>query len=93
MSPDELLTHLEAELARCSDERDRLRAELDLAFAARDRALLDNARLDRMLFEAETERDWLRGELLSVIGSRSWVLTRPLRRILGSTRPEAADPP
>jgi hypothetical protein len=91
MEPDELLTHLESELARCGDERDRLRAELEAATVERDRALLENSRLDRMLLTAEHERDWLRGELLSVVGSKSWILTRPLRRMLGSDRPESVD--
>jgi hypothetical protein len=97
MTPDEVLTLLEAELARCRDERDRLRAELNSAIAERDgalqRAWLDIARLDRMLLAAERERDRLRGELLSVVGSKSWLLTRPLRRMLGSDRPEGAEPP
>jgi transcriptional regulator CtsR len=93
MTPDEILTHLEAELARCRDERDRLIAELEAVIAERDSSLLENVRLDRMLLSAERERDWLRGELLSVIGSKSWLLTRPLRRVLGSDRPEAVEPP
>ena len=38
MTPDELLTHLEAELARCRDERDRLSAELEATRAERDEA-------------------------------------------------------
>jgi|tagenome__1003787_1003787.scaffolds.fasta_scaffold20604320_2 hypothetical protein len=92
MDPDELLTYLEAELARCGDERDRLRAEVEAAKTERDRAVLESSRLDRMLLTAEHERDWLRGELLSVMASRSWSLTRPLRRLLGSDRPESADP-
>ena len=39
MTPDELLTYLESELARCRDDRDRLRAELENAVVERDRAL------------------------------------------------------
>jgi hypothetical protein len=93
MTPDELLSHLEAELARCRDERDRLRAELEGVIAERDRSELDNVRLDRMLLSSERERDWLRGELLSVLGSRSWLVTRPLRRVLGSARPESLERP
>ena len=93
MTPDELLTHLEAELARCRDDRDRLVAELDAVIAEREAARRESARLDRMLYTAEGERDWLRGELLSVLGSKSWLLTRPLRRLLGSARPEAVEPP
>jgi hypothetical protein len=93
MTPDELLTHLEAELARCRDERDRLRAELDGVLAERAAAQDECARLDRMLLTAESERDWLRGELLSVVGSKSWQLTKPLRRALGSDRPEGVEPP
>jgi uncharacterized protein (DUF3084 family) len=98
MTPDELLTHLETELARCRDERDRLRAELEAARIERDQALQDGARWDRMLLalqvkldEAEHERDWLYGELQSVIGSKSWMLTRPLRGLRGSDRPETAE--
>lgn len=93
MTPDELLTHLEAELARCRDERDRLRAEVDGAVSERAAALNECARLDRMLLAAERERDWLRGELLSVVGSKSWQLTKPLRSVLGSDRPEGVEPP
>lgn len=93
MTPDELLTQLEAELARCRDERDRLRAEIDGSILERDRALQDAARLDRLLLTAEYERDWLRGELLSVVGSKSWLLTRPLRKVLRSDRPEGVEPP
>jgi hypothetical protein len=88
MTPDELLTYLEAELARCSDERDRLRAELESAVVERDCARKETARIERMLTEAENERDRLYGELDSVIGSKSWLLTRPLRRMAGSDRPE-----
>ena len=93
MMPDDVLNHLEAELARCRDDRDRMSAELDAVMAERDRAMADGIRLDRMLLIAERERDWLRGELLSVVGSKSWHLTRPLRRALGSDRPEKVDPP
>jgi hypothetical protein len=100
MTPDEVLTHLEAELARCRDERDRLRAELEVALAERDSALLEGVRSDRILLAmqaeldaAEEKRDWLYGELDSVIGSKSWLLTKPLRRLLGSDRPEAPEPP
>ena len=99
MKPDELLTHLEAELARCRDERDRLRAELEAAIVDRDRAELEGLRWDRMLLAlqaeldaAEATRDWLYGELDSVLGSKSWLLTKPLRRLTGSDRPEAPDP-
>jgi uncharacterized protein (DUF3084 family) len=98
MTPDELLTHLETELARCRDERDRLQAELEAARIERDEALRDGARWDRLLLalqvkldEAEHERDWLYGELQSVIGSKSWMLTRPLRGLRGSDRPETAE--
>jgi uncharacterized protein (DUF3084 family) len=100
MTPDELLTHLEAELARSYDERDRLTAELEAACAERDRALQDSARSQRLLLRlqadldrAEETRDWLYGELDSVIGSKSWLLTRPLRAVLGSDRPETVAPP
>jgi uncharacterized protein (DUF3084 family) len=100
MTPDELLTHLEAELARCRDERDRLRGEVEAARSERDRAQRDSARWDRMLLalqvkldEAEQERDWFYGELQSVIGSKSWMLTRPLRGLRGSDRPETAQRP
>ena len=93
MTPDELLTHLEAELARCRDERDRLCAEVDAVIAERDRALLDCARLDRMLLSAEHERDRLYGELQSLLASKSWLVTRPLRQVLGSDRPESAERP
>jgi hypothetical protein len=100
MTPDELLTHLEEELARCRDERDRLSAELELARADRDEALHDGLRWDRMLLklqaerdEAEEMRDWLYGELESVLGSKSWMLTRPLRGLRGSDRPEATERP
>jgi hypothetical protein len=99
LAPDDLLTHLEAELARCRDDRDRLRAELELALAERDGALSEGIRWDRMLLElqaklddAEETRDWLRGELDSVIGSKSWLLTRPLRLLRGSDRPESPEP-
>jgi hypothetical protein len=91
MTPDELLTHLEAELARCRDERDRLRAELEGAVVERDQALARSLRAERMLMAAEHERDRLHGELHSLVGSRSWQLTRPLRRLTGSDRPEAAE--
>ena len=47
MTPDELLTHLEAELARCRDERDRLSAELEVTLAERDAARCDSARSER----------------------------------------------
>jgi chromosome segregation ATPase len=91
MTPDELLTHLEAELARCRDERDRLRAELEGALAARDEALRESALRERELIAAETERDRLNGALHSLVGSKSWLLTRPLRRLTGSDRPEATE--
>jgi uncharacterized protein (DUF3084 family) len=100
MTPDELLTHLEAELARCRDERDRLSAELEAAVIERDRALQERARWDRLLLTlqveldvAEHERDYLYGELQSVVGSKSWLMTRPLRKLLGSTRPEDPEVP
>jgi hypothetical protein len=92
MTPDEILTQLEAELARCRDERDGLGARLEVVIDERERAELEIIRLDRMLLSTQRERDWLRGELLSVLESRSWSLTRPLRRALGSDRPEAAEP-
>jgi hypothetical protein len=100
MTSDELLTHLEAELARCQDERDRLSAELEAAVIERDRALQERARWDRLLLtvqveldEAEYARDYLYGELQSVLGSKSWVMTRPLRQLFGSTRPENPEVP
>jgi hypothetical protein len=100
MTPDELLTHLEAELARCRDERDRISGELELTRAERDGALLENARAERMLLAvqaeldaAEAERDRLFGELDSLLRSKSWLVTRPLRSLLGSDRPEAVDAP
>ena len=100
MTPDELLTHLEAELARCRDERDRLSAELEAARAERDEARRDGLHWDRTLLtlqadldEAEEMRDWLYGELESVLGSKSWMLTRPLRGLRGSDRPEATGRP
>jgi hypothetical protein len=96
MTPDELLNHLEAELARCHDERDRLSAELELTASQRDQALQDGARSERMLLAlqsdlaaAELERDRLYGELDSLLRSKSWVVTRPLRYLRGSDRPEA----
>jgi uncharacterized protein (DUF3084 family) len=99
MTSDEPIAHLEAELARCRAERDRLIAELDTARTERDQALREGLRWDRMLLklqadldEAEHERDRLYGELQSVIGSKSWLLTRPLRGLRGSDRPEAAGP-
>jgi hypothetical protein len=98
MASDEVLTHLEAELARCRDERDRLRAELEVAEAERDRARLEGVRWDRTVLalqakldDAETTRDALFGELDSVLGSKSWMLTRPLRLLRGSDRPESPD--
>ncbi len=98
MTPDELLTHLEAELARCSDERDRLAAELEHAAAERDAASLDVARSERMLLAMQSEldaaeayRDRLFGELDSLLRSKSWLVTRPLRALLGSDRPEAPE--
>jgi uncharacterized protein (DUF3084 family) len=91
MTADELLTHLESELARCRDERDRLRAELEGALTERDQALRESALAERMLIAAENERDRLHAALHSLIGSKSWLLTRPLRRLTGSDRPEAAE--
>ena len=91
MEPDELLTHLEAELARCRDERDRLRGELELALAGRDDALRERARIERLLAAAEQERDRLHGALHGMVNSKSWLVTRPLRRLTGSDRPESAD--
>jgi hypothetical protein len=100
MKPDELLSHLEAELARATDERDRLSAEREAAVTARDLALVENARSERALLAlqaeldaAEGERDRLYGELDSLLGSKSWFVTKPLRRLFGSDRPEAPDPP
>ena len=100
MAPDDLLTHLEAELARCRDDRDRLRAELEVAVAERDGALLEGIRRDRTVLElqaklddAEETRDWLAGELDSVIRSKSWLVTRPLRLLRGSDRPESPEQP
>lgn len=100
MGPDELLSHLEAELARCRDERDRLSTELEVLIGERDSAIRDAARSERMLLAlqadldaAEQERDRLFGELDSLLRSKSWLVTRPLRRLLGSDRPEAPDPP
>jgi hypothetical protein len=98
MTPDELLSHLEAELARCRDERDRLSAELELTRSQLDEAVLDSARSERMLLAmqsdldaAEGERDRLFGELDSLLRSKSWLVTRPLRSLLGSDRPEAPE--
>jgi hypothetical protein len=93
MTPDELLTHLEAQLARCGDERDRLTAERAAILGELESNRLEIARVERLLSTAEAERDWLRGELLSVLASKSWLVTRPLRRLLGSARPEAVEPP
>lgn len=96
MASDDVLNHLEAELARSRDERDSLRAKLEVAFAERDAALLESVRLERMLLQLQADldaaaemRDWLYGELESVLGSRSWKLTKPLRALVGSDRPEA----
>ena len=96
MTPDELLTHLEAELARCRDERDRLSAELEAArrrarpgAAGRPALGQDAADAAGRARRRRGERDWLYGELESVLGSKSWLLTRPLRRLRGSDRPEA----
>jgi hypothetical protein len=68
--------------------------------AERDEARRDGLRWDRMLLklqadldEAEEMRDWLYGELESVLGSKSWMLTRPLRGLRGSDRPEATGRP
>ncbi len=91
MTPDELLTYLESELARCRDDRDRLRAELENAVVERDRALQRFAHVERMLVEAEAERDRLHGVVHGIIGSKSWLVTRPLRRLTGSDRPETAE--
>jgi hypothetical protein len=98
MTPDELLSHLETELARCRDERDRLGTELELTVAERDAALLESVRSERMLLAmqweldaAEGERDRLFGELDSLLRSKSWLVTRPLRSLLGSDRPEAPE--
>jgi hypothetical protein len=98
VASDEVLTHLEAELARCRDDRDRLKAELEVAEAERDRARLAGIRWDRAILElqaklddAETTRDALFGELDSVLRSKSWTLTRPLRMLRGSDRPEPQD--
>jgi hypothetical protein len=92
MTPDELLTHLEGELARCRDGRDRLRAEFEGVVIERDLARRQGALLERTLraalTDAERERDRLHGELHSLLESRSWQLTRPLRRLTGSDRPE-----
>ena len=100
MTPDELLTHLEAELARCRDERDRLSAELEAARAELAEARHDGLRWDRTLLKlqadldiAQAMSDWLYGELESVLGSKSWMLTRPLRGLRGSDRPEAMERP
>ena len=49
MTPDELLTHLEAELARCRDERDRLSAELEAPLAERDQRAADGLRCATLL--------------------------------------------
>jgi hypothetical protein len=99
MTPEEQRAQLEAELARCRAERDELSAALETAQAERAQALRQGLRWDRMLLklqadldEAEHERDRLYGELQSVISSRSWLLTRPLRGLLGSDRPEAPGP-
>ena len=43
-----------------------------------------------MLIAAENERDRLNGALHALVGSKSWLLTRPLRRLTGSDRPETA---
>ena len=64
MTPDELLTHLEAELARCRDERDRLRAELEATRGrTRSRRARDGCTGDALKshadLTAEHERDWL----------------------------------
>jgi hypothetical protein len=98
MTPDELLTHLEAELARCSDQRDRLQADLELATVERDRALAENAHLQRSLFgllaesdAAEHRRERLYQEFRDVVDSKSWRLTRPLRRLRGSDRAEVVE--
>jgi hypothetical protein len=100
MTPDELLSHLEAEVARARDERDRVSAELELVISQRDAAVLDGARSERRLLAlqseleaAESERDRLFGELDSLLRSKSWLVTRPLRLLLGSDRPEAPEAP
>ncbi len=100
MTPDELLTHLEAELARCRDERDRLSAELEATRAELAEARQDGLRWDRTLLKlqadldiAQAMSDWLYGELESVLSSKSWMLTRPLRGLRGSDRPEAMERP
>ena len=99
MTPDELLNHLEAELAKCRDLRDRLEAELEAERARADRALAEAVRLEWNLLEMKAERDRAKHQYAtlyeifqSVMESKSWTLTRPLRWLRRSDRPEAVDP-
>src|SRR5947209_4847659 len=84
MTPDELLTHLEAELARCRDERDRLTGELELARIEREAAQLESVRSERMLLALQFELDRISAgrELEVILAIAPW-------RPSAHTRPHA----
>ena len=99
MTPDELLTHLEAELARCRDERDRLQTELVATRIRAERADEEAIRLEGKFLEMRAERDIAKHSYArlyqtfhSVLESKSWTLTRPLRWLRRSDRPEVVEP-
>ena len=73
-----------ADAERLRDERERAATELEKARRASDE--LERAQTD--LRDARERAARLRGGLGSVLESRSWRLTRPFRRLRGSTRPE-----
>ncbi len=80
----ELIVALEAEVMRQEDAAAR---SIDLEHSIETlRGLL--AAQEQRAERAEAEAADLRGKLSGVLGSASWRVTRPLRALRGSTRPE-----
>ncbi len=89
----ELESELAGTLARArAAEREIGVARAASADAVRNREALDEelARLRRELDRRNDELARCSTALRSVVESASWRLTRPLRRLTGSTRPERA---
>ncbi len=80
---------LEAELARLRPLAEQLEGELERAEARIADLDRERQRLTGEAMRAQQEAADASAQLRSVLESASWRVTKPIRRLRGSTRPEA----